>query len=198
MMSLSARRARLARPTLTSHVYFRASIPVRRPFSASIVQRNHETVGKDEKLPASAQGERNDILNSARMVRKPLDSPANTPEGANAAENMTDQKKTPQKSRRESGLKNLTAKKGFRKEPKRSRDGDGNGSERLIFGQSHEIPIRTRFAPSPTGDLHLGSLRTALMNNLAASASSQGEFIIRIEDTDQVRHSASWAKLSLY
>lgn len=161
---------------------------MRRPFSSSIAQRNHETLGKDEKLPASVHGERNDILNSARMVRNSLDSLANTPEGINAAENMTDKKKTPQKSRRESGLKSLTARKGFSKEPKRSRDGDGSG--RLIFGQSPELPIRTRFAPSPTGDLHLGSLRTALVNNLAASASSQGEFIIRIEDTDQVRHSA--------
>lgn len=44
---------------------------------------------------------------------------------------------------------------------------------------------RTRFAPSPTGYLHLGSLRTALYNYLIAKASG-GEFILRIEDTDQV------------
>lgn len=47
-------------------------------------------------------------------------------------------------------------------------------------------PARTRFAPSPTGYLHLGSLRTALFNYLLARATG-GQFIIRLEDTDQVR-----------
>ena len=46
--------------------------------------------------------------------------------------------------------------------------------------------IRTRFAPSPTGDLHLGSLRTALFNWLWARK-NKGIFILRIEDTDQNR-----------
>lgn len=46
-------------------------------------------------------------------------------------------------------------------------------------------PARTRFAPSPTGYLHLGSLRTALFNYLLARATG-GQFIIRLEDTDQV------------
>lgn len=46
-------------------------------------------------------------------------------------------------------------------------------------------PARTRFAPSPTGYLHLGSLRTALYNWLIARATG-GQFIIRIEDTDRV------------
>lgn len=46
-------------------------------------------------------------------------------------------------------------------------------------------PVRTRFAPSPTGHLHLGSLRTALFNFLLAR-STNGAFIIRIEDTDKV------------
>jgi glutamyl-tRNA synthetase len=48
-------------------------------------------------------------------------------------------------------------------------------------------PARTRFAPSPTGNLHLGSLRTALFNYLVAKATG-GEFLLRIEDTDQVTH----------
>lgn len=48
-----------------------------------------------------------------------------------------------------------------------------------------ETPARTRFAPSPTGYLHLGSLRTALFNYLLAQATG-GQFIIRLEDTDQV------------
>src|SRR6056297_196010 len=46
--------------------------------------------------------------------------------------------------------------------------------------------IRTRFAPSPTGFLHIGGLRTALFNYLIAK-SGQGETILRIEDTDQKR-----------
>ncbi|ODV63335.1 glutamate--tRNA ligase MSE1, partial [Ascoidea rubescens DSM 1968] len=47
-------------------------------------------------------------------------------------------------------------------------------------------PVRTRFAPSPTGYLHFGSLRTALFNYLLAKA-TKGTFILRIEDTDQSR-----------
>jgi glutamyl-tRNA synthetase len=46
--------------------------------------------------------------------------------------------------------------------------------------------IRTRFAPSPTGKLHIGGLRTALFNWLYA-ASQDGEFLLRLEDTDQAR-----------
>ena len=48
-------------------------------------------------------------------------------------------------------------------------------------------PIRTRFAPSPTGPLHFGSVRTALFAWLAAHHSS-GQFVLRIEDTDQERY----------
>lgn len=47
-------------------------------------------------------------------------------------------------------------------------------------------PVRTRFAPSPTGSLHIGGLRTALFNWLFARH-HQGVFILRIEDTDQKR-----------
>ncbi|MBN1279611.1 MAG: glutamate--tRNA ligase [Chlorobium sp.] len=46
--------------------------------------------------------------------------------------------------------------------------------------------VRTRFAPSPTGYLHVGGLRTALYNYLFAKRMN-GDFIIRIEDTDQSR-----------
>lgn len=46
--------------------------------------------------------------------------------------------------------------------------------------------VRTRFAPSPTGYMHIGNLRTALYSYLIARA-NQGKFIVRIEDTDQER-----------
>ncbi len=46
--------------------------------------------------------------------------------------------------------------------------------------------VRVRFAPSPTGSLHIGGLRTALFNYLIAR-SLKGELILRIEDTDQKR-----------
>jgi glutamyl-tRNA synthetase len=47
-------------------------------------------------------------------------------------------------------------------------------------------PVRIRFAPSPTGHLHLGGARTALFNYLLAKKTG-GKFILRIEDTDQKR-----------
>jgi glutamyl-tRNA synthetase len=50
-------------------------------------------------------------------------------------------------------------------------------------------PIRVRFAPSPTGYLHIGGARTALFNWLLARKHG-GAFILRIEDTDQGRHVA--------
>ncbi|KAJ6439924.1 NmrA-like family protein [Purpureocillium lavendulum] len=82
------------------------------------------------------------------------------------------------------GLKGLRNRnKALKKKDAPSQD----TSARTILGQSSDLPIRARFAPSPTGYLHLGSLRTALFNNLAASASKGGSFILRIEDTDQSR-----------
>ena len=47
-----------------------------------------------------------------------------------------------------------------------------------------ENTVRTRFAPSPTGYMHVGNLRTALYTYLQAKHSG-GTFILRIEDTDQ-------------
>jgi glutamyl-tRNA synthetase len=52
--------------------------------------------------------------------------------------------------------------------------------------KSPDKTVRVRFAPSPTGYLHLGSLRTALFNYLFAR-NNGGKFILRIEDTDQSR-----------
>ena len=48
------------------------------------------------------------------------------------------------------------------------------------------MTVRTRFAPSPTGLLHIGGARTALFNYLF-SRHHGGEFLLRIEDTDRAR-----------
>src|SRR5882762_2398772 len=50
----------------------------------------------------------------------------------------------------------------------------------------HAMPVRVRFAPSPTGYLHVGGARTALFNWLFARKSG-GTFLLRIEDTDKAR-----------
>ena len=49
------------------------------------------------------------------------------------------------------------------------------------------MSVRVRFAPSPTGPLHIGGVRTALYNYLFAKK-NKGTFILRIEDTDQTRY----------
>ena len=48
------------------------------------------------------------------------------------------------------------------------------------------MSVRTRFAPSPTGYLHIGGARTALFNYLFARHHN-GEYLLRIEDTDKQR-----------
>ena len=53
-----------------------------------------------------------------------------------------------------------------------------------------ESNVRVRFAPSPTGPLHIGGVRTALYNYLFAKK-HQGTFVLRIEDTDQTRYVAN-------
>jgi glutamyl-tRNA synthetase len=53
------------------------------------------------------------------------------------------------------------------------------------------VSVRTRFAPSPTGRLHVGNIRTALHNFLFAKKGG-GEFILRIDDTDRERSTAEF------
>ncbi|GAH22213.1 unnamed protein product, partial [marine sediment metagenome] len=53
--------------------------------------------------------------------------------------------------------------------------------------------VRVRFAPSPTGRLHIGGARTALFNWLFARQSG-GKFILRIEDTDIVRSTKDFSQ----
>ena len=54
------------------------------------------------------------------------------------------------------------------------------------------MPYRTRFAPSPTGFLHLGNIRTAIFNWLVAEAAG-GAMLLRLEDTDKTRDSIAFA-----
>ncbi|GAF37247.1 glutamyl-tRNA synthetase [Lentilactobacillus farraginis DSM 18382 = JCM 14108] len=56
--------------------------------------------------------------------------------------------------------------------------------------------IRVRYAPSPTGHLHIGNARTAIFNYLFARH-NKGKFIIRIEDTDTKRNVADGEKSQL-
>lgn len=58
------------------------------------------------------------------------------------------------------------------------------------------MTVRTRFAPSPTGALHIGSARTALFNWLF-TRHMKGEFLLRIEDTDRTRSSDENVKIIL-
>ena len=57
----------------------------------------------------------------------------------------------------------------------------------VAMNSSHPAGVRVRFAPSPTGYLHVGGLRTALYNYLFARQ-NKGAFVVRIEDTDRSRY----------
>ncbi|MEO0253411.1 MAG: glutamate--tRNA ligase family protein, partial [candidate division WOR-3 bacterium] len=54
--------------------------------------------------------------------------------------------------------------------------------------------VKVRFAPSPTGALHVGGVRTAIYNYLFAK-NQKGEFYLRIEDTDPERSREDWIKI---
>ncbi len=57
----------------------------------------------------------------------------------------------------------------------------------IFLSNTMEKKVRVRFAPSPTGGLHIGGVRTILFNYLFAKQ-NHGDFILRIEDTDQGRY----------
>ena len=59
--------------------------------------------------------------------------------------------------------------------------------EASLVVQEFRVTVRTRFAPSPTGYLHIGGVRTALFNWLFARRHG-GQFLLRIDDTDQERN----------
>ncbi len=55
------------------------------------------------------------------------------------------------------------------------------------------MTVTVRFAPSPTGRLHAGNIRTALINWMLARASG-GRFILRLDDTDRERSTEAFAQ----
>src|SRR5262245_14752248 len=63
--------------------------------------------------------------------------------------------------------------------------------------ETNAMKVRVRFAPSPTGFLHIGGARTALFNWLYARHSG-GTFILRIEDTDAARNTHESVEVILY
>lgn len=69
-------------------------------------------------------------------------------------------------------------------------------NRRYFCNFGNKEAVITRFAPSPTGDLHLGSIRTAFYNYLLARK-TRGKFYLRIEDTDQKRLKNGSIKLIL-
>ena len=56
------------------------------------------------------------------------------------------------------------------------------------------MTVKLRFAPSPTGKLHVGNARTALVNYLFCK-SKNGEMLLRIDDTDQERSNQNTRKV---
>ena len=66
----------------------------------------------------------------------------------------------------------------------------------MLDKQMSNNEVRVRFAPSPTGMMHLGSARTALFNYLFARYHA-GKLILRIEDTDRLRSSREFERSQL-
>ena len=58
---------------------------------------------------------------------------------------------------------------------------------RIVTATAATVPMRVRFAPSPTGALHIGGARTALYNWLLARGTRAATLVLRIEDTDRER-----------
>ncbi len=66
--------------------------------------------------------------------------------------------------------------------------------ERAAIALAAQAATVTRFAPSPSGNLHLGNARTALFSFLLARRRVGGRFMLRIEDTDATRSSEEFCR----
>ncbi|RGP80237.1 glutamyl-trna synthetase [Fusarium longipes] len=158
MRSLLSRSTRLSAQLLQSRILNRSKLSVRRGFTSSLVRHDQNSDVATKDSPA--QSNTDNLAGEAKQNGQPVKKMSR----------LAALKKRSQVSD--------TSKIGVKED---------ETSQRYILGQSADKPIRARFAPSPTGYLHLGSLRTALFNNLVAKATKGGDFIIRIEDTDQNR-----------
>ncbi|GKU03747.1 glutamyl-trna synthetase [Fusarium langsethiae] len=157
-MRLLLSRSRLSTSLLQVQTLHRSTIPIRRGFTNSSVRHDQNS---DIATKASPDQSNTDTLSEeVKQNGQPVKKTSR----------LAALKKRSQTSN--------TSKTGVKED---------ETSQRYILGQSDDKPIRARFAPSPTGYLHLGSLRTALFNNLVTKATKGGNFIIRIEDTDQNR-----------
>ncbi|CAJ0550677.1 Ff.00g106070.m01.CDS01 [Fusarium sp. VM40] len=157
MRLLLNRSTRLSSQIIQAQLFRRSTPSVYRGFANSVIRQN---------------GQNSDIAATASSAE-------NTPELS--VDQANEENRSTGKPSRLAALKK-------RQKPRNHDDGRSKKEEagqQYILGQSRDQPIRTRFAPSPTGYLHLGSLRTALFNNLVSKATKGGEFIVRIEDTDQ-------------
>lgn len=146
-----------------------STIPIRRGFTSSLVRHDQNSDAAAKASPA--QSNTDTVSEEVKQNGQPVKKPSR-----------------------------LAALKKRSQTPNTSKTGtkDDETSQRYILGQPDDKPIRARFAPSPTGYLHLGSLRTALFNNLVAKATKGGDFIIRIEDTDQVSPSSGHIILGMH
>ncbi|CEI62742.1 hypothetical protein FVEN_g5262 [Fusarium venenatum] len=158
MRLLLSRLTRLSTSLIRAQILHRSTIPIRRGFTSSLVR--HDQNSDTASKPSPTQSNTDILSDEAKQNGQP----------AKKTSRLAALKKRNQTSN--------TSKTGVKVD---------ETSQRYILGQSADRPIRARFAPSPTGYLHLGSLRTALFNNLVAKATKGGDFIIRIEDTDQNR-----------
>lgn len=157
MRLLLNRSTRLSSQIIQAQLFRRSTPSVYRGFANSVIRQNDQN---------------SDIAATASSAE-------NTPELS--IDRANEENRSTGKPSRLAALKK-------RQKPRNYDDGRSKKEEagqQYILGQSRDQPIRTRFAPSPTGYLHLGSLRTALFNNLVSKATKGGEFIVRIEDTDQ-------------
>jgi glutamyl-tRNA synthetase len=157
MRPLLSRSTRLSARILQAQLLHRSTIPIRRGFTNSLVRHDQNSDIATKVSPAQSNAE--NLTGEAKQNGQPVKKTSR----------LAALKKRSQTSN--------TSKTGVKED---------ETSQQYILGQSADKPIRARFAPSPTGYLHLGSLRTALFNNLVAKATKGGDFIIRIEDTDQV------------
>ncbi|QPC71494.1 hypothetical protein HYE68_002246 [Fusarium pseudograminearum] len=158
MRLLLSRSTRLSTSLSQAQILHCSTIPIRRGFTSSLVR--HDQNSDAAAKASTAQSNTDAVSEEVKQNSQPVKKPSR----------LAALKKRSQTSN--------TSKTGIKED---------ETSQRYILGQSDDKPIRARFAPSPTGYLHLGSLRTALFNNLVAKATKGGDFIIRIEDTDQNR-----------